>query len=80
MRLTFQFVAYLPISVSRSFLCSNTPLTNRSAKVHVIGRFELLPELIEPDARFAVNVILKQDLQRSLPSLMARSHVSPFYS
>src|SRR5206468_381276 len=34
----------------------------------------LVPELIEPDARFAVNVILKEDLQRSLTRLMARSH------
>src|SRR5262245_34166801 len=40
----------------------------------LIGRFALLPELLEPDARFAVNVVLKQDLQRSLARLVARSH------
>src|SRR5215467_10051519 len=32
MRLIFQFVAYLPISVSSSLLCSSTPATNRSVK------------------------------------------------
>src|SRR5262245_6614590 len=39
-----------------------------------VSRMALLPELVQPDARFAVNVVLKQDLQRALTRLMARSH------
>ncbi len=41
---------------------------------HVLRRVILVPELVQPDARLAVNIVLKEDLQRSLARLVARPH------